>query len=163
MVKQNFKYDKNDLASTDWKGIIRRSFEKGVRKKTRKTYRGRLRRFLKFVARANLPYEGGPPPFYFRSLAPGGVRWNDRGTSVGDCFWATGCRFGTVCRRRRRSSDHKSTEALECQDAPAARGNHSGATRPAVYVGCQVRIRVPDSFLRCTPFEAVKEGSERSA
>ena len=56
MVKQNFKYDKNDLASTDWKGIIRRSFEKGVRKKTRKTYRSRLRRFLKFVARANLPY-----------------------------------------------------------------------------------------------------------
>ena len=58
MVKpKNFKYDKEDLGSNEWKEIIRRGFEKGVRKSTRKTYRGRLKRFLKFIAKTSLPYE----------------------------------------------------------------------------------------------------------
>ena len=56
MVKNNFKYNEKDLGSSGWKAIIRRGFEKGVRKGTRKSYRGRLNRFLLFVSKTGVAY-----------------------------------------------------------------------------------------------------------
>ena len=55
MVKtRNFRFDENDIDVRGWKAVIRSAFKKGVGKETRRQYRGRLRRFLNFVADAGL-------------------------------------------------------------------------------------------------------------
>ena len=51
MVKTpNFRFDENDVSSVGWKALLRNVFKKGVSKKTRKQYRGRLLRYVNFVA-----------------------------------------------------------------------------------------------------------------
>ena len=55
MVKApNFRFDEGDVHSTGWKAQLRAVFKRGVGKGTRKQYRGRLRRFVNFVADTGL-------------------------------------------------------------------------------------------------------------